>query len=82
MLLTEKVSGWVYAKFTEIYGYLIFLYFIQDYARNPRIFVGPQCDFDVFILHSTLEIIDNSTPALDINYIIAQKIQKWKYEAT
>ena len=52
--------------------------FIQDYARNPQIFIHPHCDFDVFILHSALEMIDDSSTTLDINYIIAQRIQEWK----
>ena len=59
--------------------FLSFLCSLQDYARNPEIFNIPQSDFDVFILHSTLEIEDNSEATLDIRYIIAQKIQKWKY---
>lgn len=52
----------------------------KDYARNPEIFWRLK-DSDVFILHSTLEVINDSGDFTNFGAIIAKKIQSWAYES-
>ncbi|KAI5060153.1 hypothetical protein GOP47_0024573 [Adiantum capillus-veneris] len=48
----------------------------KDYARSPDFFWRLE-DYEVYILRSTLEIMDDSSSAEDFSSLIVSKLQRW-----